>query len=137
MTRLRTATLVFALLAASALLAGGCARDDASPWPEQRWEDIVIGLETRPLRITSPGMVEFLVVARREPRGPANNLLVNIRIDEEGRWRQAIQDGHLGVYRRAIAVEDPENDVLQVRIEYDNRTGILYFPLAIPEPVPG
>lgn len=119
------------LLVCSLLLAGACARDDASPWPPQKWEDITVRLETRPLRITSPGMVEFLVVATREPRGPAHNLLVYIRTDQGGKWHQAIQDGHLGVYRRALAVRDPATDVLEVRIEYDNRVGTMHFPIAV------
>lgn len=118
------------LIAVSLVLLAACAREDASPYPSQSWEDVVVGLETRPLRIDAAGMVEFLVIATRGPRRPAHNLLVTLRIDDEGNWHQAIQDGHLGVYRRALPVPDPERDVLSVRIQYDNREGILRFPLA-------
>ena len=115
-----------------ATLVAACAREDASPYPKQSWEDITVEIQTRPLRIEQPGMIEFLVIATRsQPRGPAHNLLVTIRIDEEGNWHQAIQDGHLGVYRRALPVRDPKSDVLSVRIQYDNREGLLRFPLAM------
>lgn len=122
-----------ALLAA---LMAACAREDASPYPPQSWEDVTVEIETRPLRIESAGMVEFLVIATRGPRRPAHNLLVTIRTDEAGNWHQAIQDGHLGVYRRALPVRDPASDVLWVRVQYDNREGILRFPLAVEPAAP-
>lgn len=75
-------------------------------------------------------MVEFLIIANRPPRRPAHDLLVFISIDEDGAWQQAIQDGHMGVYRRALNVTDPENNVLNVRIRHDDRDSTLQFPLA-------
>lgn len=74
-------------------------------------------------------MNEFLVIATRGRAKPAHDLIVSLSINDTESWQQAIQDGHVGVYRRAIAVPDPVNDVLFVRIEHDNREGILRFPL--------
>lgn len=113
----------------AALLLFGCGQGGVEPYPPQVWEDITVQVETRPARIEE-GMIEFLVIATRPPRRPAHNLLVYISIDDTGAWTQAIQDGHLGVYRRALPVTDAENNVLNVRILYDNRESVLQFPLA-------
>lgn len=110
------------------VLLYGCGRDGISPYPPQIWEDLVIEVETRPARVEE-GMIEFLIIASRQPRRPAHNLLVFISIDDTGVWQQAIQDGHMGVYRRALQVTDPENNVLNVRIRYDDRERTLRFPL--------
>lgn len=117
---------VSALLSlATLLLACGGA---GPSFPPQQWEDIQIDLETRPPQL-EPGMNEFLVIATRDRAKPAHDLIVSLAINDTEGWQQAIQDGHVGVYRRAIAVPDPVNDVLFVRIEHDNRQGILRFPL--------
>ncbi len=98
--------------------------------PAQSWEDIRIEVETRPPRLEK-GMNEFLVIASRgKGKGvPVHDLIVSLAINDEGRWQQAIQDGFVGVYRRAMPVSDPATDVLIVRIERDQRSGILQFPL--------
>ncbi len=107
----------------------GCGREGIAPYPPQIWEDLIIEVETRPARV-DVGMMEFLVIASRQPRRPAHNLLVFISIDDTGIWQQAIQDGHMGVYRRALQVTDPENNVLNIRIRYDDRERTMHFPLA-------
>ncbi len=105
---------------------GVVARQPGSP---AGVEDITIEVETRPARVEE-GMIEFLIIATRQPRRPAHNLLVFISIDDTGAWTQAIQDGHMGVYRRALPITDPANNVLNVRIRYDDRERTLEFPLA-------
>ncbi len=106
----------------------GCGGERVSAYPSQLWEDITIEIETRPARVEE-GMIEFLVIATRQPRRPAHNLLVFISIDDTGAWQQAIQDGHMGVYRRALMITDPASNVLNVRIRYDDRERTLQFPL--------
>ena len=98
--------------------------------PTQTWENMRIQIETRPSRLEK-GMNEFLVVASKgEGKGiPAHDLIVSLAINDADHWEQAIQDGFVGVYRRAMFVSDPVNDVLLVRIEHDKREGILRFPL--------
>lgn len=105
-----------------------CGSSGGPSFPPQQWEDVKIELETRPPKL-EPGMNEFLVIATRGHTRPAHDLIVSLAINDTERWQQAIQDGHIGVYRRAIPVPDPTNDVLFVRIEHDNREGILRFPL--------
>ncbi len=115
-----------------AMALGACAPGDATQYPVLKWEDINVTIETRPSR-AEKGMNEFLVIATRPPRRPASDLVVSIRINDQGKWHQGIQDGHVGVYRRAIFVEDPEKDVLAVRLEHDDRMMVLHFPIN-PEP---
>lgn len=111
-----------------ALVLAGCAPSDIPVYPTKKWEDINITIETRPSR-AERGMNEFLIIATRPPRRPASDLIVSIRINNTGKWHQGIQDGHVGVYRRAVFVEDPEKDALFVRLEHDDREMILQFPL--------
>lgn len=116
------------IAASLCLVLSACDSGPTPSIPAQTWEDVQIVVETRPPHVTH-GMNEFLIIASREGRKPAHNLVIHLRMNEEGRWHQAIQDGHVGVYRRAVAVSDPDNDVLDVRIERDNRQGVLRFRL--------
>jgi hypothetical protein len=116
-----------------ALIVASCGREPMGVMPAKTWEDITIQVETRP-PLLEKGMNEFLVIATKLDRRPAHNLLVSLRINEDGQWHQAIQDGEVGVYRRAINTAMPKTDVLFVRIARDNREGIFEFPLAEQKP---
>lgn len=101
--------------------------------PAQTWEDVKIQVETRPPMLEK-GMNEFLVIATKIDRRPAHNLVISLRINDRGPWHQAIQDGEVGVYRRAINTAMPETDVLFMRVARDNRETILKFPLSEQKP---
>jgi len=98
----------------------------------QHWNDTEFLVEIRPGAPTR-GMNEFVIVATDVKGVPGYEYVVSIRMNEEDKWQQMIQDGHSGVYRRAIAVDDPENGVLSVQLKHkrdaDKQTG-LNFPLA-------
>lgn len=120
--------------AASAVLAGlvalvtlsGCA-GDAARLPPQQWGDIVVIVETRPAPVR-PGMNEFLVILT-ETRGViVSDAVVSIRTDETRAWSQCIQDGHSGVFRKAIAVA-PEDRAVTVNIRRGADSVDLVFPL--------
>jgi hypothetical protein len=95
----------------------------------QTWGDVQIEVETRP-PLVEPGMNEFLVYATRGKRKPVFDLIVSLRVDEEERWFQAIQDGHVGVYRRAVSVPQPATATLHVRVQQGESATELHFPLA-------
>jgi len=116
----------FFVIALMALAMTGCP-GGAVISPSQQWEGMNFQIETRP-PIVEPGMIEFLVLANRDRRR-AHDLVVNIRIGSTGRWVQAIQDGHVGVYRRAIRVNDPANDKLNVHVTWGDKETVLVFPL--------
>lgn len=99
--------------------------------PAQTWNGIRIKVETRPQQV-GIGMNEFLIVASegKNHNFPAHDLIVSLAINDSEHWEQAIQDGFVGVYRRAIRVSDPAKDVLLVRLQRNNDSGILQFPLS-------
>jgi hypothetical protein len=109
------------------LLLSACGSEAWAPAP-QSWEDITVSIETRPSPVRS-GMNEFLVIANRQQKGFMSDLLVHIRTDGSG-WRQAIPDGALGVFRRALPVDDPATDHLHVRLMRKGKETELLFSLA-------
>ena len=128
MRNLNTARL-FLVLLCLALPLGAC--DEPVPvMPAQTWNGIRVEIETRPPQL-GVGMNEFLIMATREKHHevPAHDLIVSLAINDDGHWEQAIQDGFVGVYRRALRVSDPAQDVLLVRLERGKDTGLLRFPL--------
>ncbi|MDP1708378.1 MAG: hypothetical protein Q8L89_04860 [Gammaproteobacteria bacterium] len=99
--------------------------------PTQVWQDVTVGLETRPAPVVA-GMNEFLVSAVRPTGAAEYNLLVFIRMDDDQPWVQAIQDGHTGVFRRAIAVRGDAPHTLRVRLVRAGQEGALAFELPPP-----
>jgi len=64
-------------------------------------------------------------------RRPVHDLIVSLRTSDDQKWRQAIQDGRTGVYRRAVRVDDPRTQVLQVKLQRRNgEEALLRFPIA-------
>lgn len=103
----------------------------------QQWQDLEIRVEVHP----SPpraGMTEFIVIASRETYKPGVGLVVDIRVGDKAKWRQAIQDGFTGVYRRAVYVADPQTESLQVQVRRTNKDEetLLFFPLTQELPTP-
>jgi len=91
-------------LLALTLLLQGCSGSGNSPEiAAQHWGDAEIDVQTRPLQVR-PGMVEFLIIATTARGLPVHDMVVSIRMDDADAWSQTIQDGHSGVYRRAIRV---------------------------------
>lgn len=106
----------------------GCAPENLPTLPEQQWQDVTVHIEARPTPLES-GTSEFWVILN-DPRGlPVFDVMVNLRADA-GEWQQAIQDGHTGVYRRAVLVRNPASANLTVRLRRREQTGELIYPLA-------
>ncbi|PIW51522.1 MAG: hypothetical protein COW18_00615 [Zetaproteobacteria bacterium CG12_big_fil_rev_8_21_14_0_65_54_13] len=119
------------LFSLCALLLASCSADD-SVWlaAPQSWQDLTMRVETRPEQVR-PGMNEFLIIAARQQRGFINNLLVEVRTDSSGSmWKQAMPDGALGVFRRALPVKDVQHGHLYVRLTRNGEHGELIFPLS-------
>lgn len=121
------------LLIVVAGLLSACADEHTVILGPQEWQDLSIRVETRPSPIRV-GMNEFIVIASREEYKPGVGLLVEMRVDEKSEWRQAIQDGFTGVYRRAVRVNDPATQSLFVhvrRAKSDDKKDdtVLTFPL--------
>lgn len=111
------------------MLSACGGRQDADA-PPQMLGDVEVRVESRP----SPprtGMNEFLVMVTGGRGKPISDLVVSLRTDDQDAWRQAIQDGQVGVYRRAAAVAPGTRSVLQVQIRRNGTESVLRFPLQL------
>lgn len=117
-----------ALLFTAALSA--CGGGQVVDTPPQKWGEAVVRVETRP----SPpriGMNEFLVMVTGERGRPIYDLVVSLRTDDHDDWKQAIQDGQVGVYRRAAEATPGARSVLQIQIKRNGEESVLRFPLQL------
>ncbi len=112
-------------LALGALLAA-CGGDVARQPPPQQWQGLEVRVEPRPSPLHD-GSSEFLVMVTDGRNKPAYNLVVSMRTSDSEPWKQAIEDGQVGVYRRAIKAESGAE--LQVQIRRGDAEGVLRFPL--------
>jgi hypothetical protein len=96
--------------------------------PTERWRDLQIHVESRSYG-PIPGMKELLVFVNRNGALPAWDCRVDLRTSDADPWKQAIEDGHVGVYRRALVVDAGEHSVLQVRISAEGNETVLHIPL--------
>lgn len=98
--------------------------------PAQQWEGMTVQVETRP---TPPetGMDEILVVLTAPSGKPGSNFMVSLRSSDGDQWVQAMEDGGLGVYRRAVVLEPGERSVVQVQLRRDGKEAVLRFPLKV------
>lgn len=114
------------LLLLAACSGGDGSAPDAQP---QMWQGAEVRVESRP----SPpreGVNEFLVIVTGK-RGPVHDIMVSVRTDTDDPWVQAIQDGEVGVYRRAARVGTGDRSVLQVQIKRNGAEEVLLFPLNV------
>lgn len=77
------------------------------------------------------GMSEIVVIITGPHGKPIPDLTVSLRGNDSVPWVQAIQDGFIGVYRRAVDIGDGETVVLQVRLQQGMEQKILLFPLKL------
>lgn len=113
-----------------AMLLAACGEDRAADAPPQKWRDLEVRIESRP----SPpraGMTEFLVMVTDGHGRPTYNLVVSLRTSDRDSWKQAIEDGQMGVYRRAVEVAPGDKSVLQVQLRRNDVGDVLYFPLKL------
>jgi hypothetical protein len=118
------------LLLGAGMLAACSGGNEALEVPAQTWQDLEVRVESRP----SPpraGANEFLVIVSEKRGRPAHNLMVSLRTSDRDNWKQAIQDGQVGVYRRAIEAEPGERSTLQVQLKGRGAEGVLRFPLQV------
>jgi len=122
--------LNYLLILLMAVVLAGCSDSPMVVLGPQQWEDLEFRVEVHPSP-PSVGMTEFIVIASRDVYKPGVGLVVDIRVDETGKWRQAIQDGFTGVYRRAVFIRDPKTQSLHVNVRRstnDDKVS-LSFPL--------
>jgi hypothetical protein len=116
------------LLAAS--LAACNNESETASIPAQHWNEMVVHIETHP-NPPLAGMSEVVVIVTGPHGKPAGDLTVSLRGIESLPWVQAIQDGFIGVYRRAINLGDGKTAVVQVRLQQGEAQKILLFPIKL------
>jgi hypothetical protein len=118
----------------SILIAVGLAAcndgDKTLSIPSQHWKENVVRLETHP-NPPLPGMSEIVVIITGPHGKPTGDLIVSLRASESDPWVQAIQDGFIGVYRRAVDIGEGESAVVQVRLQQGSEQQVLRFPLKL------
>lgn len=114
----------------AALLAlcgcGGGTQDSAT----LSWRDLQVHVESRSYG-PIPEFKELLVFVNRNRVLPAWDCRIDLRTSDADPWKQAIEDGHVGVYRRAAKVDAHEHSVLQVWIHAEGEETVLRFPLEV------
>jgi len=121
------------LLMLAGLLLSSCSADEENWLPApQSWQDITIRMETQPTPIRQ-GMNEFILIANHQQRGFVNDLLVEVHTEHSG-WKQAMPDGALGVFRRALPVKDVLHDHLYVRLTRRGQYSEIVFAFAPAQP---
>lgn len=97
--------------------------------PPQQWGNASIAVQTRPAP-PRVGMNEFLVIGTESGGKPAWNMIVMLRTGADENWRQAIQDGESGVYRKALPL-DPGQQILHVLLRRGGEETVLEFPVSV------
>jgi hypothetical protein len=105
----------------------GCSGDTQDS-PTENWRDLQVHVESRSYS-PIPGMRELLVFVNRDRVLPAWDCRVDLRTSDADPWKQAIEDGHVGVYRRAAKVDEREHSVLQIWIRAEGSETVLRIPL--------
>jgi hypothetical protein len=117
------------LLSLLATVLAACNDGAASPSiPPQHWKQMVVRIEIHP----SPplaGMSEVVVIITGPHGRPAGDLIVSLRGTESAPWVQAIEDGYIGVYRRAVDIGENKKGVIQVQIRQGAEQKVLLFPI--------
>ena len=120
--------IIFSMFAIGLAACSDSAAD--SPVPPQHWKNMIVRIQTHP----SPpiaGMSEIVVIITGPHGRPAGNLIVSLRGTESAPWIQAIEDGYIGVYRRAVDIGEDRNGVVRVLIQQGKEQKILRFPIEL------
>lgn len=119
------------IVAILGLLVAACSGGARYQIPTQQWGDMVIEVQVRP-EPPQAGMTEFLVVATEKRGRPVHDLIVTLRTKPTDPWQQAIQDGHSGVYRRALNLAAGKRSVaVHLTRKSNSQETELQFPLEV------
>jgi hypothetical protein len=117
-------------LLVSGWLAACDSGSSAAAIPSQQWHGLEVRIEPRP-NPPAAGMNEFLVMVTDKRGRPGYNLVVSLRASDQDEWKQAIEDGQVGVYRRSVRLEQVQAPVLQVQLRQGADEEVLYFKLPV------
>jgi hypothetical protein len=76
-------------------------------------------------------MSEVVVIVTGPHGKPIQDLTVSLRSNDAMPWVQAIQDGYIGVYRRALDIGEGDKTRVQVRLDQGAEQKILLYSLKL------
>lgn len=94
----------------------------------RQWGSYEVTVESRPWP-PREGQNEIVVMIVGEHRQPIYDALVTMRAQASSPWIQAIEDGHVGVYRRAVRFAAGGQSNLQIQLQRGDEKTILDFPV--------
>jgi hypothetical protein len=113
-----------------ALAACACGSDQTSAMlGTGHWGPYDVEVETRPAPPRA-GNNEVVVMVTGELHRPVYDALVHLRADPAAPWVQAIEDGHVGVYRRAVNF-NRDTTMLDVQLRRGDEMTVMAFPVTI------
>lgn len=92
----------------------------------QTWGDATVQIEILPSP-TNKDVHEFIVIISKGHK-PVADLMVSLRVTDDAPWKQAIQDGNIGVYRTVLSVPHQATQIL-VLLRRGPQESLLKFPL--------
>jgi hypothetical protein len=98
--------------------------------PPQHWNNLVVHIETHP-NPPLEGISEIVVIITGPHGKPAGDLIVSLRGSDSEPWIQAIEDGYIGVYRRAVDIGENRVGAVQVRLQQGAEQKLLLFPIKL------
>ncbi len=124
----RQATLLAVIVT---FAVGGCGNEEQTGTIGTRqWGPYEVTVETRPWP-PRVGQNEVVVMIVGERRQPIYDALVTMRAQASSPWIQAIEDGHVGVYRRAVRFGGEGQSKLQIQLQRGDEKTVLDFPVAL------
>ena len=107
-------------------MSGACSKQHRIVLPVQTWGDATIRIEILPSPANKE-VHEFIVLISKGYK-PVANVMVSLRTTEDAPWKQAIQDGNVGVYRTVLTVPHQATQIL-VLLRRGSQESLLKFPL--------
>lgn len=120
-----------AVVATLALLAACGNGPDPAQIGSRQWEGYDVAVEVRPAPPRA-GHNEVVVIISGAHHRPIYDALVAVRATADQPWVQAIQDGHVGVYRRAVYFARGRDATLQAQVQVQLQRGDAHGELAFP-----
>jgi len=111
-------------------LAGCGSEEHSGTIGTRQWGSYDVTVETRPWPPRA-GQNEVVVMIVGDHHQPIYDALVTMRAQATSPWVQAIEDGHVGVYRRAVRFTADGQNNLQIQLQRGDERGVLDFPVTI------
>ncbi|MBL1432229.1 MAG: hypothetical protein COC09_00245 [Gammaproteobacteria bacterium] len=115
------------LISMLSMLTVACSGGEQARVPAQLWNGIIFKIETHPYPV-KVGHNEIWLKSTKKEGGPAWSIIVWLRSNESAEWVQSVQDGHIGVFRRAVKIEEGDR-YLSARIKRGKEETELQFEL--------